>query len=213
MEDKEQRVGGRGTEESRWMVLAWAGTLKAMQGSVQDYYLSVWGQFCSSLFFDVEGHNLNECIWICLGSRYFYVTSLSAVTNIFWYKWKQNLLISWRSTHSWTKKSFRTFAYSKFDCGQRLNVENSIMCWSIWFSVIFITWQYVVIAYYYILIIVLKYFVKMAIKSQYLESVFPSHEELTFFKNYRLGTFYELNHFWLRPCFLSVACSMHFEAQ
>lgn len=52
-----------------------------------------------------------------------------------------------------------------------------------------------VITYYYCLIIVLKYFVKMVIKSLYLESVFPSHEELSSFKNYGLSTFYEVNPF------------------
>lgn len=86
------------------------------------------------------------------------------------------------------------------------------MCWSIWFSVFFMTKQYMVITYYYCLIIVLKYFVKMVIKSPDLESVFPSHEQLSFFKNYGLGIFYEVNPYWLYPCFVSVACSMHFEA-
>lgn len=58
------------------------------------------------------------------------------------------------------------------------------MCSPIWFSVIFVTRQYVAITYYYCLIIVLKYFVKMAIQCifLYLESVLPSHEELSFSK-------------------------------
>lgn len=123
-------------------------------------------------------------------------------------------------TCSWTEKSFWTFADSKFDCGQRLNVENSVMCSPIWFSVIFVTRQYVAITYYYCLIIVLKYFVEMAIKCifLYLESVSvsSSHEELSFSQNYRLGikfTFYKVTPSWLCPRFVSVACSMPFEAQ
>lgn len=211
-----ERTKGRGANGLASMVLAWARPLKAMQSRAQDNCMAGSGWFCPSVLCSVQARNLNECIWIHLGSRYFRVTSILPIANICLVQMEiQSAYFMEVVTCSWTEKSFWTFADSKFDCGQRLNVENSIMCSPIWFSVIFVTRQYVAITYYYCLIIVLKYFVKMAIKCiiLYLESVLPSHEEQSFSKNYRLGTFHKVTPPWLYPCFVSVACSMPFEAQ